>query len=174
MSQTDTKMIDNILNGISDHFEKGEDGELLLTCPIDRGSMYDIYDGNTDGTYTVIINDEPSDDPSLMNLESVDAAKRRIAELIAAKLAEPDQPAADTKAPESARTIPDDRVHLIWLDEVLEEEVATTPDMIAKHGVPVSPVTGKPLPYLRTEVQHRDCYHCDDTGYADGAKCYDC
>jgi hypothetical protein len=86
MSKPSNHMVDTILNRITDNFEKGDDGELLLTCPLDKETMYDIYGGTKPDTFRVIINDDPSYGEKLDNLENEDAAKRRIAELMAEKI----------------------------------------------------------------------------------------
>jgi folate-binding Fe-S cluster repair protein YgfZ len=70
--------------------------------------------------------------------------------------------------------IPDNRVLLIWQDPETGEEISITPDKIAKQGTPTSPTSGKEMVYSRTEVIHRDCYYCDDTGRADGGLCWEC
>ncbi len=77
-------------------------------------------------------------------------------------------------ATESRYHIPDNRVFLIWQDPDTGKEVAIAPNKCAKQGAPKSADTGKDMVYSRTEIVHRNCYYCDDTGRADGGKCWEC
>jgi hypothetical protein len=84
MSKSRILLAAAVLTKINDAFQKGDAGELLLTCPFDGETMYDIYD---DATWSVVVNDEPAI-PGSQNsdLSSLDEAKQRVAELIADKL----------------------------------------------------------------------------------------
>jgi hypothetical protein len=88
---------DNIFVLIKDKFENGDAGTLMLTCPIDRETFYDIFEEddvrtlserNSGAPYTprfyVVVNDKASDE--MTNYVHEDLAKRAIARHIAAKI----------------------------------------------------------------------------------------
>jgi hypothetical protein len=79
-----------------------------------------------------------------------------------------------TTSTDSRYHIPDNRVLLIWQDPETGQEISLTPNKVAKQGAPTSPTSGKKMTYSRTEIIHRNCYYCDDTGRADGGKCWEC
>ncbi|MFZ3583398.1 hypothetical protein ACOI1H_14665 [Loktanella sp. DJP18] len=81
-------MADAIFPVIVPRFETGDDGELLLTCPFDGTSSYDIYEGDNPGTWVVILDDEDdaATGPDGTPLQSVAAAQRLIASLMAMRL----------------------------------------------------------------------------------------
>lgn len=76
-----TTLTDAVLGHISNRFEEGSGGELLLTSPFDGETMYDLYPSAAPQSYVLIINDEPTpvDGPHA----SLDVAKRRVAGLMA-------------------------------------------------------------------------------------------
>ncbi len=78
--------VTEIYRQIKDTFEHGDDGELLLTCPFDGESSYDLYP-TKDGTWNIILDDRAEVGHWLnKNKPSLEAAKERVADLISQKL----------------------------------------------------------------------------------------
>jgi hypothetical protein len=81
-----TALSAQVLASIADRFEDGDAGELLFTSPVDETS-YDLYACDVSGTWDIIVDDMPSDgDARLSHLPSIEAAKARVAEIIAEKI----------------------------------------------------------------------------------------
>ena len=72
-----------VLAHITDAFEVGDAGELLLTCPFDGKTTYDLYQDDGKKTWALVLND---DVPVGLTHATAAAAKRAAAELIAIKL----------------------------------------------------------------------------------------
>ena len=75
-----------VLDRIADRFEEGDGGELLLTCPVDTTTTYDLYEDDR-GRWDVVIDDQADlTDPALVDHASAEAARASVARLIAKKI----------------------------------------------------------------------------------------
>ncbi len=87
MPNTKAHLIAAIRTKMEDAFEEGDiDGELLMTCPFDAETSYDLYFQDDDQVWDIIIDDDFGPNGKNHNLPTLDAAKDRVATLIAEKL----------------------------------------------------------------------------------------
>lgn len=87
MPKTKAHLVAAIRAKIEDAFEEGDiDGELLMTCPFDQETMYDLYHQDDDNKWDLIIDDDYGPNGKNHNLLTLDDAKDRVATLIAEKL----------------------------------------------------------------------------------------
>jgi hypothetical protein len=77
----------SVLDLIEDRFEEGDGGEMLLTSPLDDESTFDLYQRDNTDAWDIVIGDDSSDtNPRRLNLPTLDAAKARVAEMIAEQI----------------------------------------------------------------------------------------
>ena len=76
----------SVFSQIKNSFEEGDDGEFLFTSPLDGSTSYDLYPSNHDNKWDVIVDDQSRSPDNTYGIASLDAAKHRVAELIAKKI----------------------------------------------------------------------------------------
>lgn len=90
MAHKDARLIamtNSVLTAIKDRFEEGDAGELMITCPVDGETLYDIWPSSDETSFYVCIDDDINPcDPKMQNIASQDLAKALIASLIADQL----------------------------------------------------------------------------------------
>ena len=90
MADKDARLIaltSSVLAAIKDDFEEGDIGELMITCPFDGETFYDIYPSDDQKSFNLIVGDDfKANDPRMANIASQDLAKALIASLIAERL----------------------------------------------------------------------------------------
>jgi hypothetical protein len=87
MPKTKAHLIAAIRAKIEDAFEEGDiDGELLMTCPFDQETSYDLYLQADDKKWDIVIDDDYGLGSKNHNHPTLDSAKTRVATLIAEKL----------------------------------------------------------------------------------------